>query len=414
MTHTALDLLPSVLRDPFARLPTLSLGNWPTPLEPCPRLAAAIGVQALWIKRDDQSGPALGGNKVRHLEYTLAEALAQRAQAVLIAVGEQSNHARQMAALARKVGLLPIVIVNQPAGPALLRGNLLLVALTGADIRYLAADDYEKGMERRCDEVVEEYARQNLQVYRIRPDRSQVLGAAAGLRALLELKSQVDAAGIDPDAVVLSAANGSQAGMVLACRAIGWELPIRGVAPVLWKEPLHERTARFGNLLAQELGWPLHLEAAEILNDLSQIGAGRPDRRPRQRGCLAPGHPHLLAHRRRSRPVQCRSADHGLFVCTFLIANHKFWPTWSPSTASTRSPTRPMPASGRWPSTWPRSAARSGWRSSCTRCSPDAPTCWPICGSPAHTSISSSSATPTPCPPAICPSRLCRGSPTDG
>ncbi len=274
MTHPALDLLPPLLRDSFARLPALSLGNWPTPLEPCPRLAAAIGVQSLWIKRDDQSGPALGGNKVRHLEYTLAEARAQRAQAVLIAVGEQSNHARQMAALARKVGLLPIVIVNQPTAPPLLRGNLLLVALTGADIRYLAADDYEKGMERRCDEVVEEYARQNLQVYRIRPDRSQVLGAAAGLRALLELKGLVEAAGLDPDAVVLSAANGSQAGMVLACRAIGWPLPIRGVAPVLWKEPLHERTARFGNLLAQELGWPLHLEAAEILNDLSQIGEG--------------------------------------------------------------------------------------------------------------------------------------------
>jgi 1-aminocyclopropane-1-carboxylate deaminase/D-cysteine desulfhydrase-like pyridoxal-dependent ACC family enzyme len=267
-------LLPPNLRNSFERLPRLELGQWPTPLDPCPRLAAAIGVSELWVKRDDQSGPALGGNKVRHLEYTLAEALAQRAHAVLIAVGEQSNHARQMAALARRVGLRPIVIVNRNTSPDILRGNLLLVALTGADVRYLSADGYEQDMERHCDAVVAEYAKCGMHVYRIRPPRSQVLGAAAGLRALLELKRQVNTCGIAPSIVVLSAANGSQAGMLLASRAIGWDVQIRGVAPVLWREPLHERTARFGNLLAQELGWPIGLASSDIVNDLSQVGEG--------------------------------------------------------------------------------------------------------------------------------------------
>ncbi len=214
------ELLPETLRAGFTSLPRLSLGNWPTPLEACPHLAEAIGASALWIKRDDQSGPALGGNKVRQLEYTLADALAQNCQGVLIAIGEQSNHARQLAALARKVGLLPVIIINKAAPPPVLRGNLLLVALTGADIRYLAAADYEKEMDAHCDNVVAEYAQRGIKLYRVRPDRSQMLGAAAGLRSLLELREQVDAAGLDPVSITLSAASGSQAGMVLACRAL--------------------------------------------------------------------------------------------------------------------------------------------------------------------------------------------------
>ena len=269
-----LDRLPPELRRGFEALPRIEFGHWPTPLRECPRLARAIGLSALWVKHDDQSGPALGGNKVRHLEYTLAEALAQGSDGVIIGIGEQSNHARQMAALARRVGLQPVVIVNRHEPPPALRGNLLLTALTGADIRYRHADDYEAEMERRCDEVVAEYAARGLKLYRIRPDRSQVLGAAAGLRAMVELRAQVEAQGINPQAVTLSAANGMQAGIVLACRALNWPLEVRGIAPVVWKEPLHARTARFGNLLAEEIGWPLRLEAADILNDLSHVGAG--------------------------------------------------------------------------------------------------------------------------------------------
>jgi 1-aminocyclopropane-1-carboxylate deaminase/D-cysteine desulfhydrase-like pyridoxal-dependent ACC family enzyme len=267
-------LLPPSLRASFTDLPRIKLGNWPTPLEACPHLAQAIGAAELWVKRDDQSGPALGGNKVRQLEYTLADAIAQGCQGVLIAIGEQSNHARQLAALARKVGLLPVIIINKEAAPPVLRGNLLLVALTGADIHYLPAADYEKEMDLHCDRVVAEYAQRGIRLYRVRPDRSQMLGAAAGLRGLLELKQQVDDAGLDPISITLSAASGSQAGMVLACRAIGWDVQVRGVAPVIWREPLHARSARFGNQLAELMGWPLRLSADDIINDLSHVGAG--------------------------------------------------------------------------------------------------------------------------------------------
>lgn len=271
---TIAESLPESLRAGFIALPRIPLGNWPTPLEHCPHLAHAIGASQLWVKRDDQSGPALGGNKVRQLEYTLADAIAQGCQGVLIAIGEQSNHARQLAALARKVGLLPVIIINKAAPPPVLRGNLLLVALTGADIRYLAAADYEKEMDAHCDAVVAEYAARGLKLYRVRPDRSQMLGAAAGLRSLLELKQQVDSLGIQPSSITVSAASGSQAGMVLACHAIGWDIEVRGVAPVIWREPLHARSARFANQLAEQMQWPIRLAPTDIINDLTHVGAG--------------------------------------------------------------------------------------------------------------------------------------------
>jgi 1-aminocyclopropane-1-carboxylate deaminase/D-cysteine desulfhydrase-like pyridoxal-dependent ACC family enzyme len=129
-------------------------------------------------------------------------------------------------------------------------------------------------MDAHCDNVVAEYAQRGIRLYRVRPDRSQMLGAAAGLRSLLELKQQVDGAGIIPGSITVSAASGSQAGMVLACHAIGWEVEVRGVAPVIWREPLHTRSARFANQLAETMNWPLRLTADDIVNDLSHVGAG--------------------------------------------------------------------------------------------------------------------------------------------
>ena len=87
------------------QLPRINLLHAPTPLEPLPRLSAALGGPQLWAKRDDCTGLALGGNKVRKLEYLLGEALAQGADTVITTGGFQSNHARQTAAAAARLGL---------------------------------------------------------------------------------------------------------------------------------------------------------------------------------------------------------------------------------------------------------------------------------------------------------------------
>jgi D-cysteine desulfhydrase len=109
------------------------LGSWPTPLEPAPRLAAALGLSELWIKRDDLSGLGAGGNKIRKLQYTLAAALAEGATTVVTTGAAQSNHARLTAAAAARLGLRCVLVLagDEPAARA---GNLLLDELAGAEI----------------------------------------------------------------------------------------------------------------------------------------------------------------------------------------------------------------------------------------------------------------------------------------
>ena len=111
----------------------ISLGAWPTPLEPAPRLAAALGLQELWIKRDDLVGLGGGGNKVRKLQYTCAEALAAGATTLITFGALQSNHARLTAAAAARLGLR-CVLVLAGREPMIPRGNLLLDQLAGAEL----------------------------------------------------------------------------------------------------------------------------------------------------------------------------------------------------------------------------------------------------------------------------------------
>nr|WP_212555960.1 pyridoxal-phosphate dependent enzyme [Rhodococcus sp. 06-156-3b] len=113
----------------------IELATWPTPMEPAPRLAAAIGLRHddLWIKRDDLTGLGAGGNKIRKLEWTLGTALADGADVVITTGAAQSNHARLTAAAAARVGIGSVLVLPGPP-PSERDGNLLLDALLGTDI----------------------------------------------------------------------------------------------------------------------------------------------------------------------------------------------------------------------------------------------------------------------------------------
>jgi D-cysteine desulfhydrase len=110
----------------------ISLGTWPTPVEPAPRLAAHLGLTGLWFKRDDLSGLGGGGNKVRKLEYTCAQALRAGAETVITSGGPQSNHARLTAAAAARLGLRCVLVLTGSRREA--RGNLVLDGLAGAQV----------------------------------------------------------------------------------------------------------------------------------------------------------------------------------------------------------------------------------------------------------------------------------------
>jgi D-cysteine desulfhydrase len=111
-----------------------TLATWPTPLEPAPRLAEAIGLRAenLWLKRDDLTGLAAGGNKIRKLEWTVGAAVAEGADTLVTTGAPQSNHARLTAAAAARLGLAVVLVFPGEASAPV--GNLLLDELLGADV----------------------------------------------------------------------------------------------------------------------------------------------------------------------------------------------------------------------------------------------------------------------------------------
>src|SRR5579859_4404293 len=140
-----------------ARPAPVVLGSWPTPLEPAPRLAAAVGLaaDALWVKRDDLCGLGGGGNKVRKLQYTCAQALAAGATTVITSGAPQSNHARLTAAAAASLGLRSVLVLQgeEPEVPA---GNLVLDVLAGARLVWTGpatAEQARMEVERQAEKV---------------------------------------------------------------------------------------------------------------------------------------------------------------------------------------------------------------------------------------------------------------------
>ncbi len=124
------------LADQLSKFPRARLGQFPTPLEPLPRLTQALSGPTLWVKRDDVVGPAMGGNKTRKLEFLCGEAQTRRAQIVATFGGLQSNFARQMCAGARALGMEPHCFYFTRR-PSKLEGNLLLAKLMGASLHFI-------------------------------------------------------------------------------------------------------------------------------------------------------------------------------------------------------------------------------------------------------------------------------------
>ncbi|MGX1196899.1 D-cysteine desulfhydrase family protein [Parvibaculum sp. MBR-TMA-1.3b-4.2] len=210
------------MSDKLAALPRKRLAHLPTPLDELPRLREALsemtenGVPRLFIKRDDCTGLAFGGNKTRKLEFLIGEALAQGCDTVITAGAAQSNHARQTAAAAAAAGLDCVLVLFDTVpyqGRDYRRsGNLLLDDLLGARVIVEASDaDPVKVFER----VMQELASQGRKAYFVPVGGSNVTGTMGYVNAYLELADQLEALGIAASHIVHgSSSGGTQAGLV--------------------------------------------------------------------------------------------------------------------------------------------------------------------------------------------------------
>jgi D-cysteine desulfhydrase len=200
--------------------PRVSLARLPTPLEPARVLGARLGV-TLWWKRDDLTGAELTGNKVRKLEYLLADAEAEEADTVITCGGEQSNHCRATALAAARRGLRCVLLlrVPDPSAPPPLAANSLLARMSGAEIRYLSVEQY-----RRRDEVfravAQELRMRGRRPYVIPEGGSNAVGAWGYIQAMSELHTQL---GGRPATIVYAAGSGGTgAGIELGIRRLEW------------------------------------------------------------------------------------------------------------------------------------------------------------------------------------------------
>ena len=198
-------------------IPRVKLADLPTALEDAPRLAREVGLKRLLIKRDDNTGLALGGNKARKLEYLMAEAQEMGADVVLTCGGAQSNHARMTAAAARKLGMECILFLTDPM-PEEFQGNLLLDAVLGAEIRFLPGADIT-GLDEAM--AAEETRLKSLgrTPYAIPIGGSTPLGAMGYVGAVRETAGQLKALDAEnPDIVIAVGSGGTMGGLVLGCR----------------------------------------------------------------------------------------------------------------------------------------------------------------------------------------------------
>lgn len=260
------------LREMLRELPRVELAHKPTPLEECPRLSEALGGPRILMKRDDCTGLALGGNKARQLEFTLGEALAQGADLIVHGAASQSNHCRQAAAAAAKLGLRMVLVLARDAKSMPVEGNLLLDYILGAEVRLVEASGPGAELNEIKEQVAQEYRAEGYKPFVIAPPISTTLGAAAYADCLLEICDQLDERGIQASHLVVSSAGATQSGLVLANRAIGAGLKIMGIAPIRWPYDTATDMAETANRLAERLSLELRLEPEEVYNTDAYVG----------------------------------------------------------------------------------------------------------------------------------------------
>lgn len=198
----------------LAEVPRIRLGTLPTPLEGAPHLSERLGGPRILLKRDDLTGLGLGGNKVRKLEYLLAEARAVEADVVVTAAGPGSNHLRTTAAAARKLGL-DVVLVMYGDPPAEVQGNYLLDRLAGAEIVFTGSAD-RSSVEAALEEVTDELRRRGRRPYTIPRGGASPLGSVGYVQCALELEVQCVDLGEHVDHLVCATGScGTQAGLWL-------------------------------------------------------------------------------------------------------------------------------------------------------------------------------------------------------
>jgi 1-aminocyclopropane-1-carboxylate deaminase/D-cysteine desulfhydrase-like pyridoxal-dependent ACC family enzyme len=261
------------LRRAIDRLPRVALAHLPTPLEPLVRFSAALGGPPIWIKRDDCTGLAFGGNKARHNEFLLGHALEQKAEMLVWGAGVQSNNCRQTAASCAKLGLECHLMLGSGGQPVEVQGNLLLDYLLGASVEIV---DLPLGPElyERIAAKAAALRAQGKRVYSWENEVVKPRAAASYALCFAEIVEQCGAERLSASTIYVASAGSTAAGLLLGKAALGGEIDVRIVAPIRWPWEHAADLAKTANQAAELLGLAVHVTPEEVQTTLDFIGPG--------------------------------------------------------------------------------------------------------------------------------------------
>ena len=260
----------------LARFPRLHFAHLPTPLEPMENLSTDFGGPKLWIKRDDCTGLAGGGNKTRKLEFLMADALEQGADTIITQGATQSNHVRQTVAIATKLGLASHVILEDRTGSRSSEyqhnGNVFLDRLLGAEIlRVAGGTDMNAAME----DLAGGLRSGGRRPYVIPGGGSNAIGALGYVNAALELVAQANARGLRIDRLIHATGSaGTQAGLVAGLAAMNSAIPVLGIGVRAPQDRQEDNVFRLAQETAELIGAAGAVRREHVMANCDYVGDG--------------------------------------------------------------------------------------------------------------------------------------------
>lgn len=262
-------------------LPRLRLGFYPTPLTEARHLSSFLGGPRILIKREDLSGLALGGNKCRMLEFILAEAQKQGANAVVSTAGSQSNYCLQIAAAARKLGMKPSFVLIKGAHCET-QGNLLLHNILDSAVKILELTDitaiFGEVVSAKMEEMADGLRAEGYRPFIIRhtiPDISAILGTVGWVNAAAEFVAQLKDQQIEAQYVVLANGGGlTQAGLALGSKYLSAKYKIIGISVFKQESAAVAAVKEYADAVSHFLKLGVRITPEEVTVDDSHTGQG--------------------------------------------------------------------------------------------------------------------------------------------
>jgi 1-aminocyclopropane-1-carboxylate deaminase/D-cysteine desulfhydrase-like pyridoxal-dependent ACC family enzyme len=270
MTTTPV-LTPDQLQSHIDKLPRMDIAHLPTPLEEMPRLTERLGGPSIWIKREDMTGLAYGGNKARHYEFEMPH-IAEAGYDVMINIMDyHSNNARMTAAAANKVGIRYILVLRNAANRKV-QGNLLIDKILGAELHLL--DEYQSGdAEGYATKLKEELEAEGHKPYLIQDYLfPRIVGMVGFVQAGIELKEQIEAANLK-NVHIIGVAGRSLCGLIIAAKAMGLDWKFTGVT-VNYDVPLKGYIFEHNKDIQELLDLPVTFEESDMRVLDQYVGEG--------------------------------------------------------------------------------------------------------------------------------------------